>query len=42
MDPRPADVYGPDPIDTDNGSRPEDGSQDVEQSPTVDYSEVAE
>lgn len=41
MEVRPADVLGPDPVETDNDSRVEDGEQDVNQSPTVDYSEGA-
>lgn len=39
MDPRPADVHGPDPMDTDNGTRPEDGVQSVDQNPLTDYSQ---
>lgn len=38
MDPRPDDVHGPDPIETDNGTRPEDGEQIVDQSPASDFS----
>lgn len=41
-DPRPADVEGPDPSETDNGTRPEDGEQDVTQSPDDDYSQGGE
>lgn len=35
---RPKDVEGPDPIDTDNGSKPEDGAQEISQDPNVDFS----
>ena len=38
MEVRPADVLGPDPVETDNASRDEDGEQDVSQFPNVDYS----
>jgi hypothetical protein len=38
MDTRPSDVIGPDPIETDNGSRPEDGDQEISQSATDDFS----
>lgn len=41
MEQRPHDVVGPDPVDTDNGTRPEDGPQDVDQSPDSDYSQGA-
>lgn len=40
MDPRPADVHGADPVETDNGTRPKDGPQDITQNPADDYSEV--
>ena len=36
---RPRDCYGPDPVETDNGQRPDDGDQDVDQSPLTDYSQ---
>ena len=42
METRPADVYGADPIETDNGIRPEDGDQDVSQNPEDDYSEASD
>jgi hypothetical protein len=32
-----AEIYG-EPIETDNGVRPEDGEQDVSQDASVDYS----
>lgn len=32
------DTHGPAPVETDNSSRPEDGEQDISQSPDVDYS----
>jgi hypothetical protein len=38
MDKRPADVHGPDPVETYNGTQPDDGEQNVSQSPDVDYS----
>lgn len=38
MEPRPADVHGPEPVETDNGTHPEDGWQDVTQDPVDDYS----
>lgn len=38
MDERPGDVIGPDPVETDNGTRPEDGDQSVTQDPADDYS----
>ena len=38
MDPRPSDVTGEDPIETDNGARPEDGDQTISQDANKDYS----
>jgi hypothetical protein len=31
-------AHGLAPVETDNGSRPEDGDQQISQSPDVDYS----
>lgn len=42
MDPRPADVQGPDPVESDNGLRDDDGDQDITQNPEDDYSEGGE
>lgn len=39
MDSRPSNVFGADPVESDNSERPEDGAQDVSQDPTVDYSD---
>jgi hypothetical protein len=36
-DPRPDDVVGPDPVETDNGPRPDDPEQDASQNPDVAY-----
>lgn len=33
-----SDMHGPAPVETDNGSRPEDGDQTISQSPDVDFS----
>lgn len=41
-DQRPNDVEGLDPVETDNGTKPEDGEQSISQSPTSDYSAGAE
>lgn len=38
MEPQPADVHGPAPVETDNATRPEDGEQSVTQGPNDDYS----
>lgn len=39
MDPRPADIIGPDPVETDNSARPEDGEQIISQDPEDDFTE---
>jgi hypothetical protein len=36
-DPRPDDVAGPDPTETNNGPKPDDPPQDVSQDGTVEY-----
>lgn len=42
MQERPTDVHGPDPIETNNGSRLDDGPQDIiSQNPEDDYSGLA-
>ena len=42
MDERPADVFGQDPVETDNGVRIIDGEQSVTQDAADDYTQGGE